>query len=346
MTRRSTLKVAALTMLAGWLMVGVLETEAMAARAGRGGSIGSRGSRTVQPPRRAPAPTPVQPARPLQRETTAAAPPAQPAPAPGGLFGGGFFRSMAGGLAGGFLGAMLFRGLGGGLFGSGGGLFGGIGLLEILLVGGLIFLLFRLLRSRQAEPAPAIGYSGAGYSGATYQAGGAEPAYDLYGRSPGAGVAEAPSPDAEDLERGLARIRRMDDTFDEGRFKESCLDAFFKVQAAWSSRDLAAVHALLTEEIAQEFETEFRRLRGERRSYRLENIAVRSCEITEAWQESGRDYITVHIKASLLDYTVDDATGHVVDGSRTEPVTFEEYWTFVRPVGRNMWQLSAIQQPD
>jgi predicted lipid-binding transport protein (Tim44 family) len=41
---------------------------------------------------------------------------------------------------------------------------------------------------------------------------------------------------------------------------------------------------------------------------------------------------------------VDETTGQVVEGSKTEPVKFEEYWTFTRPVGNNPWQLSAIQQ--
>jgi predicted lipid-binding transport protein (Tim44 family) len=77
----------------------------------------------------------------------------------------------------------------------------------------------------------------------------------------------------------------------------------------------------------------------------LENIAVRSVDITEAWQESGEDYITVRVYANLLDYTVDEATGQVLTGSKTDPVKFEEYWTFTRPVGANPWKLSAIQQP-
>ena len=37
-------------------------------------------------------------------------------------------------------------------------------------------------------------------------------------------------------------------------------------------------------------------------------------------------------------------SGEVVEGNRTEPVKFEEFWTFVRPVGPNAWRLSAIQQ--
>jgi len=62
------------------------------------------------------------------------------------------------------------------------------------------------------------------------------------------------------------------------------------------------------------------------------------------WQESGQDYITASIYANLLDYTTDDTTGAVVAGSKTEPVKFEECWTFTRPVGNKPWQLSAINQ--
>jgi predicted lipid-binding transport protein (Tim44 family) len=54
----------------------------------------------------------------------------------------------------------------------------------------------------------------------------------------------------------------------------------------------------------------------------------------------------VHILASLLDYTVDETNDQVVAGSRSTPVQFEEYWTFVRPVGSNPWKLSAIQQAE
>ena len=56
--------------------------------------------------------------------------------------------------------------------------------------------------------------------------------------------------------------------------------------------------------------------------------------------------MTVHFLASLLDYTVEETSKQVLAGSRTEPVKFEEYWTFVRSVGPNPWKLSAIQQAE
>jgi predicted lipid-binding transport protein (Tim44 family) len=111
------------------------------------------------------------------------------------------------------------------------------------------------------------------------------------------------------------------------------------------SRDMTPVRHLLAPEMYAEMQKECDHLRAGRRVNRLENIAVRSAEVTEAWQENGQDYVTVRFLANLLDYTVDEATGHVVEGSRTEPVKFEEYWTFVRPVGPGPWKLTAIQQP-
>jgi predicted lipid-binding transport protein (Tim44 family) len=68
--------------------------------------------------------------------------------------------------------------------------------------------------------------------------------------------------------------------------------------------------------------------------------------MVEAWQEPGQDFITVRFYANLLDFVEDEATGQVVSGSKTDPVKFEEYWTFTRPVGSNPWKLSAIQQVE
>jgi predicted lipid-binding transport protein (Tim44 family) len=122
------------------------------------------------------------------------------------------------------------------------------------------------------------------------------------------------------------------------------MDLFFKVQGAWMNRDLAPVSSILTDEMRKYLQDDVDKLLAEKKVNRLENIAVRTVEIVEAWQESGQDYITARVYANLLDYTTDDSTGAIVSGSKTEPVKFEEYWTFTRPVGSNPWKLSAISQ--
>ena len=230
---------------------------------------------------------------------------------------------------GGMLGGMLFRSLG---FGGMGGGFGGsgIGLLEIILLFGIGYMIYRMVRSRRQEATP---YQGGNLGGA----GG----YAASQQYPDISPAAAP---VEDPLSGLVHIRQMDHSFDEGRFKDNVMDIFFRVQGAWMNRDLSSASSLLTAEMRRLLQQDVDALLRERRVNRLENIAVRSVEPVEAWQESGQDYITTLIYANLLDYTTDDATGAVVAGSKSEPVKFEEYWTFTRPAGNNQWQLSAIQQ--
>ncbi|MBI3122346.1 MAG: Tim44 domain-containing protein [candidate division NC10 bacterium] len=307
------------------LLAATLPDEAWG-RAGRGGSFGSRGSRSFSSPSRSYS----APSRPTSPSTQ---PGPTPAPVPQSSPMGGFWRSMAGGVVGGILGGMLFRSLG---FagGYGGGFGGGFGLFELVLLAGIGYMIYRMVRRSRGEEATAGSYYG-------------RMSADSYGSTGAAmATADAPPSAAEDLEPGLAHIRQMDPRFDEVRFKEWSNDTFFRVQAAWMHRDLEKMRSLLTEEMQEEFRKQIDELRANRQFNKLENIAVRSVELTEAWQEQGRDYITVRFLASLLDYNVDEASGKVLSGTDSEPVKFEEYWTWVRPVGPNPWKLSAINQAE
>ena len=292
----------------------VLWTAEAWARAGGGTSSGSRGSSGFSTTPSSPAP--LSPRRPAN---TPAPGPAQPTPSRWGGLGG-----MLGGLlVGGLIGSMLFGGHGGGF---------GIGMLEIVVIGALIWLALSWMRSRQQpQPAAPAGYPAPDVR--TWQ----EPTAQYSGA---AATVEAPP----DLERGLAHIRQMDPGFDARGAAEAASDIFFKVQAAWMARDMSTVAGVLTPEMQNIMQGDCDKLRAQRRINRLENIAVRATELTEAWQEAGHDWITVRFLASLLDYTTDESGSQVLEGSRTDPVKFEESWTFVRPVGPSAFRLSAIQQ--
>jgi predicted lipid-binding transport protein (Tim44 family) len=171
---------------------------------------------------------------------------------------------------------------------------------------------------------------------------GSGPSSATGGLPPAAG-ALAGDPD-EDLARGVAHIRAMDPAFETGRFVAVATDVFTRLQIGWSSGDLAAVRAHLSDEMAVTLDGDLARLRSQGRVNRVEDVQVESAQVTEAWQEYGRDLVTVRFRVRDLDYTLDQ-TGQLVEGSRTVPTAFEEYWTFVRPVGPNGWRLGAIQQP-
>jgi len=236
---------------------------------------------------------------------------------------------MAGGLAGGLLGAMLFSSLGFGAPGAGG-LGGGIGIMDILLICLVLYGIYWFIKKRRQEKfVPA---------GAQYCQG--QTAENTYQPNYVAGTSSA----GENPSGGLNNIRRMDPYFDEEKFRDQAMDFFFKVQAAWAKRDMTGMRNLLTDEVYRSIQAEADRLRQEKKINRLDNIAVRSVDIMEAWQENGEDFITIKFLANLLDYTIDEVTGDLVAGSKDEPVRFEEYWTFSRRGGNNSWRLTAVDQ--
>jgi len=314
--RRSTLAVAALALAA----LLALQAGEACARAGSGGSRGSRSSST---PAR-PAPTsPTNPSSPSRQLASPTPAPAQPSRGwMGGLMGG-----LAGFALGGLLGSMLF----------GGGFGGGIGLLEILLIGAGLFLLFRFMSARRQQQ-PTYATAGAPYPSGDAYAGGS-----AYG---GTAPQETATPEmpavASDLDRGLGHIRSMDPSFDPGFVADAARGLFGDVQRALTARDMSPVSGRLTSRMYTELTEQCDRLRAARQTNRMEAMNLRRADVTEAWQESGQDFVTVYLGGSLVDYTMDDATGAVVAGAKA-PQEFEEFWTFARPVGPNPWRLSAIQ---
>lgn len=232
---------------------------------------------------------------------------------------GSFAKGLAGGLIGGAIGGMLF----GSLFGAGG---QGMGLLPILLFAGVGFFLFRrFARARQGagrEP------SGGAFSG------GQGGAFQMPSAVPG-------SPEA--VEQGLNEIRQTDMNFDASDFLAIASDAFFQVQAGWIRRDLDSYRDLLGAQLASEYEVQFAQMREKGIINKLESIAIRKVDMVDAGSTGSEDFVTVLFAANLLDYTVDETTGDLVDGSMTNPVKFEEEWTWARPAGTNGWKLEGIK---
>jgi len=244
--------------------------------------------------------------------------------------GSSFMRGLGGGLLGGFLGSMLFGGMG---HAAGTGGFGGsgIGLFEILIFGGLIYFLYKKFVGRPKQSPDRSVYASS------------DPGYASRGD-------EAPRPIntqgmafSNSAADGMDAIRQSDPAFDPEEFKEFAQDVFFKVQAAWTRRDIAVMEDYLGRDLLDEYRGHFDDLKKKGEINRLENIAVRKVEIVDMGEMDGEEFVIVRFTANLLDYTVDEETGRVVSGDPSEPVKFDERWAFARPKGMVEWKLEGIQ---
>lgn len=241
---------------------------------------------------------------------------------------GGFMRGLAGGLVGGAIGSMLFgslanAGTGGGLGGS------GIGLFQILVLGGVGYFVYARFFKKKS------------LSYAQYQQPGGSPAGNF--TYPGnSGYSPPPIPGGGTVTDGIAMIRRSEPDFDPEHFKEVAQDVFFQVQAGWMRRDIASYRHLLDDSLAGEYEENFAEMRRNGHINKLENIAVRSVELVDAGVDGNEEFVALLFNANLLDYTIDEISESVVEGSMTTPVKFTEKWTWVRPLGQTEWKLAGV----
>jgi predicted lipid-binding transport protein (Tim44 family) len=286
----------------------------------RGGSLGSRGSHTFTAPRSTRlTPNYVPPvSRTMTDRSIAGSPQYSPSYQPGAFpqQRPGLFRGFGGGLvtgllAGGLIGHFLGHGSGYGWGGTPGG-----GLLSILfqiaLIGGVLWLVLRLFRSRSTSPSFD--------SDRAYTPGFSAP----QGYAPAAPMIEF-APTASDqsaFERLLGEL-----------------------QDAFSHEDYARLRDITTPEVMSYLAEELsdNATHGRRNDVTRTNLL--DGEISESWQETGQDYATVAMRYESIDVMRDRATGAVLAGSAYEPTMTTELWTFVRPSGGwSAWKVSAIQE--
>ena len=281
------------------------------ARVGGGRSVGSRGAKTFQaPPATNTAPKTAAPMEKsmTQPGTSAAAQSTQPA-ASASRFGG-----WKGLLLGGLIGAGLA-----GLFGMGA-LANVLGfLLQIALIGGIVYLVVLFFRSRRAQPALATATAAAGQAprNASYR----DAASALGG---GTGSTLTISPDDYDaFERLLGEI-----------------------QTAYGRNDLQALGDHTTPEMLSYFAEELHANAKKGMRNEVSQPKLLQGDLAEAWREADGEYATVAMRYSIVDATIEAASGRVVSGSTTAPQEVTEVWTFRRPDNgtARQWELSAIQQ--
>src|SRR3954468_24109526 len=307
------------------------------ARPGDRGSMGSRGSRTHDaPPATQTAPTTSQPIQRSQTSPNQVQPrpnaPAQPAAQPArSRFGGGFFAGLLGA---GLLGALF----GAGLFGGLGSLTSILGLLvQVALIGGLVYLAVQLVRRFRRRQEPALAGAGAGdplsrstqdFAPASY---GTAPAGSGLGLDTGGGLAGAGS----SAHGQPVAIGPDDYAAFEGALND--------VQTAYGREDVAALWELATPEIAGYFQEELNENARKGVVNKISGVKLLQGDLSEAWREGSTEYATVAMRYALQDWKVDRASNRVVAGDPSKAEEAVEVWPFRRDNDRP-WRLSAIQQ--
>jgi predicted lipid-binding transport protein (Tim44 family) len=302
------LTAAAIALAAGLAVVAVDFAEA---RVGGGRSFGSRASRTFTPP---PATNTAPKAAPIEKSMTQTGAATAVAQAPQASRFGGWRGILMGGLI-----AAAFASIFG--FGALASVLGF--LLQFALIAAAVFLVVSFLRGRSQ---PALARASAGGTGSSPQR--ETPSGRQGLASNGSVPAFAPA-----LEIG------QDDLDSFGRL-------LGEIQTAYGREDVDKLATMTTPEMLSYFSQDLADNARQGLRNEVADVKLLQGDLSEAWREGGSDYATVAMRFSLVDATVDRASGKVVSGDRTNPTEATELWTFRRDdrARADGWQLSAIQQ--
>ena len=270
-------------LLSGILALGgtLIATDADAGRLGGGRSVGTQRSVTAPP------------ARPAQQQAQQAAPAqkgAQAAPAQTG----NRWLPILGGLA---LGGML------------GYLFGGNGLMGILLIAGLAILAVMVVRAlmarrRQGHEVRPVQYTGMRES------------------------VDMPVATAAASEPVAGSAAAIPAGFDASGFLRAAKMNFLKLQQANDAGRLDEIREFTTDELYEELRKDFGRSAGQ-----STDIASLDADLLEFATEGNRHWASVRF------------SGTVRDAPRADPEAFTEVWNLVKPAdGSTGWLLAGIQQ--
>lgn len=306
-----------------------------AARMGGGRSLGrSGGGSAYKPP---PAPpsyrqqgrtSGMEKSRPAQpaptRQTPGTAAPTAPTPPLAGK-GGGFLGGL---LAGSLIGS-LFAGGGGAAAGATTG--GGIGLLDIIIIGGLIFLLFRFFRSRQAGRSTAESGIDIGSPYIPPRTGGidlqkntnkAQGSFPL-GSGTNTYSSESPTYTKEQAQTGSF------ENFDEKNFLEGAKILYARLQNSWDRRDFNDIAQFATKEILDGLQEQAK----EEPPGKTEVILIKPT-LVGLHNEDGKQVASV-----LFDVLMRERQ------SDPHPYPIREFWHFERDASEpsSTWKLAGIE---
>ncbi len=143
---------------------------------------------------------------------------------------------------------------------------------------------------------------------------------------------DLPSVIQPDLGGALRALQMRDPSFDLGGVKRLVGDVFVELQRAWTQMTWDKARALETDHLYTTHRFWMDRFKAAGQRNVLDAIEVRRIELVKVEQDAFYDALTVRIRASMIDYTV-DGDGKVLAGSKNRPRVFSEYWTMIRRAG-------------
>jgi len=125
----------------------------------------------------------------------------------------------------------------------------------------------------------------------------------------------------------------VDPAFSETELKEKIANIYIQMQDCWQNKNLESLRPYLTDSLYAMYDRQLDSYRRNHETNYVERIAVLGTEFS-GWKTDGNnDYIVATVKTRIVDYVVDDNSGNVIRGSKSDEKFMTYEWTLTRKTG-------------
>lgn len=131
----------------------------------------------------------------------------------------------------------------------------------------------------------------------------------------------------------MSSLGAKDPGFTEAALKEKLSNLYVRMQNAWQDKDFEPMRPYMTDALYSQFDRQLQELARSGHTNHVERIAILDVTL-EGWREDETNQtVSALVNTRITDYTVNDATGKVVSGSRTAEKFMCYRWTLIRSAG-------------
>lgn len=128
-------------------------------------------------------------------------------------------------------------------------------------------------------------------------------------------------------------IKQSDTDFSAEKFIAWSKNIFITLQTAWTERDWEKIRTIEKEELFEQHNTQLQEYIRLGRINIIERINVNQAFLHKYVRDENYENLTVCMKVRMIDYIIDEKSGNVLKGSKTDDVFMTYLLTFIRRKG-------------
>ncbi len=131
----------------------------------------------------------------------------------------------------------------------------------------------------------------------------------------------------------IAKIKSVDELFNEDEFLSWTRDLFVKLQYAWSDRDWSTMRCFETNELYEQHSRQLERYKQNGQINKIERVSVNWVKFLNFKQTEDKDVIDIVLNSKMIDYIIDEKTEKIIKGDNYTNKVNSYKLTFIRKKG-------------